>query len=132
MQPPFHHLGTLTPSVFLALVKYCSSEVFPAPCLTSKVQELPEQCNYPSICSRLGAPGQRAGLPCGTKVKQQRWGSAGFANYLPGPGGSDGKVSAHKAGDPGLIPGSGRSPGEGNGNPLQYSYLANSMDEGTW
>ena len=44
------------------------------------------------------------------------------------PGGSDGKVSACNAGDPGSIPGSGRSPGEGNGNPLQYSGLENSMD----
>ena len=35
------------------------------------------------------------------------------------PGGSDGKLSTYNAGDPGLIPGSGRSPGEGNGNPLQ-------------
>ena len=41
--------------------------------------------------------------------------------------GSDGKVSACNVGDPGLIPGSGRSPGEGNGNPLQYSCLENSM-----
>ena len=38
------------------------------------------------------------------------------------PGGSDGKASAYNAGDPGSIPGSGRSPGEGNGNPLQYSF----------
>ena len=45
------------------------------------------------------------------------------------PGGSDDKESAHNAGDPGLIPGSGRSPGEGNGNPLQYSYLENSTEE---
>ena len=44
------------------------------------------------------------------------------------PGGSDGKASACSAGDPGLIPGLGRSPGEGNGNPLQYSCLENSMD----
>ena len=54
---------------------------------------------------------------------------------LPGvdfPGGSDGKVSAHNAGDPGSIPGSGRFPGEGNGNPLQYSCLENSMDRGAW
>ena len=36
------------------------------------------------------------------------------------------------AGDPGLIPGSGRSSGEGNGNPLQYSYLGNPMDKGAW
>ena len=47
-------------------------------------------------------------------------------------GGSEGKASACNAGDPGQIPGSGRSPGEGNGNPLQYSCLENPMDDGTW
>ena len=47
-------------------------------------------------------------------------------------GGSDSKVSAYNVGDPGLIPGSGRSPGEGNGNPLQYSHLENPMDGGSW
>ena len=46
------------------------------------------------------------------------------------PGGSDGKASACNVGDPGLIPGSGRSPGEGNGNLLQYSCLENHMDRG--
>ena len=46
------------------------------------------------------------------------------------PGGSDGKASTCNAGDPGLIPGSGRSPGEGNGNSLQYSCLENFMDGG--
>ena len=45
-------------------------------------------------------------------------------------GGSDGKVSAYNAGDPGSILGSGRSPGEGNGNPLQYSCLEYPMDGG--
>jgi len=40
------------------------------------------------------------------------------------------KASAYNAGDPSLIPGSGRSPGEGNGNPFQYSYLENPMDGG--
>ena len=44
------------------------------------------------------------------------------------PGGSVSKESACNVGDPGLIPGLGRSPGEGNGNPLQYSCLQNSMD----
>ena len=44
------------------------------------------------------------------------------------PHGSDGKASACNAGDPGLIPGLGRSHGEGNGNPLQYSCLENSPD----
>ena len=48
------------------------------------------------------------------------------------PGGSDGKASAYNAGDLGLIPGLGRSSGEGNGNPLQYSCLENSMDQGAW
>ena len=48
------------------------------------------------------------------------------------PGSSDGKASAFNVGDPGLIPGSGRSPGEGNGNPLQYSCLENPMDGGAW
>ena len=48
------------------------------------------------------------------------------------PGGSDGKASVYNAGDPGLIPGSGRSPGEGKGNPLQYSCLENPMDGGPW
>ena len=43
-----------------------------------------------------------------------------------------GKESAYNTGDSGLIPGSGRSPGEGNGNPLQYSCLENSMDRGAW
>ena len=42
------------------------------------------------------------------------------------------KASAYNAGALGLIPGSGRSPGEGNGNPLQYSCLENSMDGGAW
>ena len=48
------------------------------------------------------------------------------------PGGSDGKASAYNVRDPGSIPGLGRSPGEGNGNPLQYSCLENPMDGGTW
>ena len=48
------------------------------------------------------------------------------------PGGSNGEESACNAGDLGLIPGSGRSPGEGNGNPLQYSCPENSMDRGDW
>ena len=53
-------------------------------------------------------------------------GSKGF------PSGLDGKEFAYNVGDPGLIPGSGRSPGEGNGYLLQYSCLENSMDRGAW
>ena len=48
------------------------------------------------------------------------------------PGDSDGKESACNAGDLGSIPGSGRSPGEGNGYPLQYSCLENPMDRVAW
>ena len=48
------------------------------------------------------------------------------------PGGSDGKASVYNVRDPGSIPGLGRFPGEGNGNPLQYSCLENPMDGGAW
>ena len=48
------------------------------------------------------------------------------------PGGSDSQDSVCNAGNPGLIPGLGRSPGEGNGNPLQYSCLENLVDRGAW
>ena len=48
------------------------------------------------------------------------------------PGGSDGKASVYNAGDLGSIPGSGRLPGEGNDNPLQYSCLESPMDKGAW
>ena len=48
------------------------------------------------------------------------------------PGSSGGKEPAHNAGEPDSTPGSGRSPGEGNGSPLQKSCLENSMDRGAW
>ena len=48
------------------------------------------------------------------------------------PGGSDGKESACNAEDLGLIPRVGRYSGDGNGNPLKYSHVENSMDRGTW
>ena len=48
------------------------------------------------------------------------------------PGGSDGKASVYNAGDPSSIPGLGRAPREGNGNPLQYYCLENLMEGGAW
>ena len=54
------------------------------------------------------------------------------SKFNPCPGGSDGKESACRTGDVGSIPGSGRSPGERNGYPFQYSCLENSMDRGAW
>ena len=52
--------------------------------------------------------------------------------YITLPGGSGGKASAYNEGDLGSIPGLGRSHGEGNGNPLQYSCLENPMERGSW
>ena len=53
-------------------------------------------------------------------------------SFMSFPGCSEGKESACNVGDLGSIPGSGRSPGGGNGNPLQYSCLENSVDRGAW
>ena len=55
-----------------------------------------------------------------------------FWIYHGFPGGSEVKASSSNAGDPGSILGLGRSPGEGNGNPLQYPCLENLMDRGAW
>ena len=52
--------------------------------------------------------------------------------FIDFPGGSDSKAFAYNAGDLGSIPGSGRSPEEGNGKPFQYSCLENPMDGGAW
>ena len=61
------------------------------------------------------------------------WRIYGIASLLLGfPGSSDGKASAYNVGDPGLIPGLGRSPVEGNSKPLQYSCLENPTDRGAW
>ena len=68
---------------------------------------------------------QMVAFGCSTKVLS----SLQHHNF---PGGSDDKESTCSAGDPGLIPGSGRSPGEGNCYPLQYSCLESSKDRGTW
>ena len=70
----------------------------------------------------------------GTKIPYASWCNNKKIKFdiLGFPGGSDSKESACNAGDPGPIPGSGRSPGEGIGYPLQYSCLENSMDRGAW
>ena len=62
----------------------------------------------------------------------QAFGGWALVSQMGFPGGADDKESAYNVGDPGLIPGSGRSPGEGNGNPLQYSCLEYSMDRRAW
>ena len=74
------------------------------------------QLNLPSPCVSITALQISSLVPC----------IFGF------PDGSHGKASDYNAGDPGSIPGLGRSSGEGNGNPLQYSCLENPMDGGAW
>ena len=67
------------------------------------------------------------------KLESRLKGEISITSGMQGfPGGSEVKASAWNSGDPGLIPGSGRSPGEGNGNPFQYSCLENPMGEGAW
>ena len=95
------------------------------------------------LMGKSGSVTQRPaqGLSCsggktrfGGKYEKHCWLYALWLRWTVGfmPGGSDGKESACNAGDLGSIPGLGRFPGEGNGNPLQYSRLGNSMDRGTW
>ena len=64
--------------------------------------------------------------------KTEQLSTAQHLSFRGFPGGSDGKASAYNVGDLGSIPGLGRSPGEGNGNPLQYSCLENPMERGAW
>ena len=71
-------------------------------------------------------PGSRQVKQTGKRIASHTFHHTGF------PGGSDGKESACNAGGLDLIPGSGRSPGGGHGNPLQYSCLENPMDRGAW
>ena len=69
--------------------------------------------------------------PCSGRQSLNHWATGEhFKSIIPF--GSDDKASAYNAGDPGLIPGWGRSPGRGNGNPLQCSCLENPMDGGAW
>ena len=70
-------------------------------------------------------------LLCSNSVQKGKF-ERHYSEYSGFPGGSEAKASAYNAGDVGSIPGSGRSPGEGNGNPLQYSCLENPMDGGAW
>ena len=86
---------------------------------------------------RIPGMGEPGGLPSmGSHRVGHDWSDlaavAAAAGWMGLPGGSDSKESACNAGVAGLIPGSGRFPGEGNGNPIQYSYLKNPMNNGAW
>ena len=85
----------------------------------------------PDSIAALGrSPGEGNGNPLQYSCPPQKKGSQ--RNILGFPGGSEVKASTCNVGDLGLIPGSGRSPGKGSGNPLQYSCLENPMDGGAW
>ena len=105
-----HYIIIIMPVMFQALL--CQLDTFLV--FTNKVYQHPQDQH--SLCEHSL---QRARIFPGYSI-------LGF------PGDSEGKASACNAGDPGSIPGSGRSPGEGDGNPLQYSRLENSMDGETW
>ena len=102
----------------------------------------PGSIRQAGVCLNQGLPNstviilrlQRDLLPDMTLVTLtttlQNWNSLFY--FFEIPGGSDGKASAHNAGNLGSIPGSGRSPREGNGNPHQYSCLENPMDGWAW
>ena len=71
-------------------------------------------------------------LPTSVQSQKKQENSRKISTSASFPGGSESKASACNVGDPGLIPGSGRSPGKGNGNPLQYSCLGNLMRRRDW
>ena len=95
-----------------------------------------EMATHSSVLAwRIPGTGEPGGLPSmGSHRVGHDWSDfAAAAAVHPGfAGGSDGKESACNAGDPGSIPGAGRSPGEGNGYPLQCSCLEIPMDRGAW
>ena len=132
--PPFP-----TNLALIFLFFYPVSVTHLSPCLTLSIFFFFSPSKFPFL-SRLNImylalprfpqifPGHRQALPeMLTLAKQEQlMSNRGF------PGGSNGEESACNAGDLGSIPGSGRSPGEGHGNPLQYPCLENPMDRGAW
>ena len=98
------------------------------------------QTQVSPIAGRLfGSSHQEADRILASRILRQSRGSATMQDLWPTerpignlPGGSDGQESACQVGDLGSIPGSGRSPGEGNGYSLQYSCLGNPVDRGAW
>ena len=123
-----------------------------------EVKQLPQgptemMCITTELLTKLFKPDGHSRLECSRMkgrinrergIRRASWGRwldvgpgwwAGFGygqRKVEFPGGSDSKESTCDARDPGSVPGSGRSPGEGNGYPLQYSYLENSLDRGAW
>ena len=92
-----------------------------------------EMATHSVIAWRIPGTEEPGGLPSmGSHRVGHDWSDLAAYNGIGFPHSSFSKESIFNAGDPGLIPGWGRSPGEGNHNPLQYSYLENPMDRGAW
>ena len=98
-----------------------------------------EMATHSSVLAwRIPGTAEPGGLPSmGSHRVRHDWrdlaaAAAGNMVFIIFPGGLDSKESTCNAGDPGSIRGLGRSPGEGNGNPLQYSCLGNPMERGAW
>ena len=101
----------------------------PGPISVKKTDK--DSCLLELECWESGS-GRKIQIKCNRYVTYKGGGGEGGIDMYSFPGGSEVKASACKAGDLGSIPGSGRSPGKGNGNPLQYSCLENPMDWGPW
>ena len=125
------------PSMAFYLPSSCTSKLHPVgprTCLMTKTTH-----TKPSSCQLHGASAHGPSIPLPGVLQATlstcsgvTWNNDSLYHFLGFPGGLDGKESACSAGDLGSIPGSGRSPGEGNSNPLQYSCLENPMDGGVW
>ena len=110
--------------------------------VSNKISPLGLKCCFPQPLEVLAASGSQLTLSQETSLGKREISCPRLCPYSPGnpysmtslhcPGGSDGKESACNAGDPGLISGWGRSHGEGNGYPFQYSCLENPMDRRPW
>ena len=115
----------------LSLYSFCITQCLVSQCKAGpgQVLRLPPWLRLlPAVPEgKLWGVGEAQGGPAEEAGRRLRW-----ALKQDFPGGSDGKASAYKAGNPGSVPGLGGSPGEGNGNPLRYSCLGNPMDRGAW
>ena len=116
----FRCWASLQRALVLALFRVLVNHMPPGTASNFKTQKEQYQLNF--RCATLENTQQLLGLFIWLNLELP-WGY---------PRGSDSKASACNAGDQGSIPGLGRSPGEGNGSPLQYSCLENSMDGGAW
>ena len=99
-------------------------------------REVTQSC--PALCNPMDCRLRGSSVHGILQARILEWTAVSFSNIplkmavFLSLGGSDGKASVYNAGDPGSIPGSGRSAGEENGNPLQYYCLENPMDRGAW